>query len=172
MKAKLIILILLIGLKTVVGQEIKLDKLSYYYEAYKYIKNQPEFHNSNGIAASDTIIFIDYSIFFDKLREENNYINEREDLFFYLDSIDNRIKFNPFYAVEIKNMFPNIPFFDNILFFSKVYEKSLIVEVFNSKNKENNYKKLASFSMSTIYLFYYDDDDKIRKVFSVNMAYD
>lgn len=134
-----------------------------YNRTYKFLKNK-ELKNYADISIADSIVFIEYSLCFDKLK--NPKVNDRL-LIDSLSNIDTQRKFIPYFynSKVLKNS-------KSILFFSKPYKNTLLVEFFTSKGfVSNSYSKLTSNGESTLFLIYFSRCKRIKKYVTVPINY-
>jgi len=140
-----------------------------YEIAYNYLKELPEF-KSNCILVADTIIQLDLSNFMKEISADKG-LNERS-LLFRLDSIDNNR--------DVKNhhLPSSLSFHDTkncglTLFFSEIYKNTLLAEIIENRGEINaNHNHLTAFNTSKIYLFEFDGEMNIVKVYSKKLQYD
>lgn len=134
-----------------------------YNRAYKFLKNK-QLKNYADISIADSIVFIEYSLCFDKLKSPK--VNDRL-LIDSLSNTDTQRKFIPYFynSKVLKNS-------KSILFFSKPYKNTLLVEFFTSKGfVSNSYSKLTSNGESTLFLIYFSRCKRIKKYVTVPINY-
>ncbi len=169
--SRLFFVLLLIAINNCQSQDV--DKMEFlkYQATYNYILNLDEIKSAGrSVYVSDTIVYIDVTTFWENLISENQ---ERNKFVFKLDSIDNVRRFKPFHSDLIRKQIKSNETSGFTLYFSKVYDNCLIVELIaNQGNAKFGYNKITAFNKSTQFLFKFDDKNQIISVYSENMEYD
>lgn len=144
----------------------------YYKAISEYIKELPAV-KSSCVSVSDTIVHLELTNFWEELSKDTSKSNDV--LFMELDSIDNS-RFFENYAMPQLQSFNQKASGDSCeytLFFSKVYNNMVMAELINNRgNMSNNHHLLTSFNKSRIFLFRFDLEKKINKVYSKELEYD
>jgi hypothetical protein len=142
-----------------------------YFKAYNYIMKDAEYIDDKcKVVVSDTLIYIERVTFFKELSVY--YGTKEREMFMILDNKDKEKYFSPSFLGLSRAFFvPDKPKYK--MFFSKRIDDILVVEVLplgnNDQNKDVN--QLRSFNTSVLYLFLFDDKNKIIQVYSKEMAY-
>ncbi len=135
-----------------------------FVKAYKYLKNN-DLKGYENLSIADSVVFIEYSLCFDILKQNSD--NEKY-LLDSLDKIDKERVFKAYYT-DIGKIQGKIK---TILFFSRPYKKTLLVEVFDgSQTISNDYKKNTRFGNSTLFLIYFNRCKKVKKCTSIKIDY-
>ena len=141
----------------------------YYERIYQYIKDLPEI-KSSCINVSDTIVHLELTNFWEELSEGKS--KSKDAIFMKLDSIDNSRMFKNYALPQLKD-FERVDSCKNVLFFSKVYKNMVLAELIDNRGElSNNHDVLTSFNKSDLYLFKFDSEKKIEKVYSKQIEYD
>jgi len=141
----------------------------YYKSAFNYIKELPDI-KTNCLSVSDTLINLELCNFYEEISEIRNL--KEKDILFILDSIDNVMSLVK-YHYPLLSKFNNSDSCTNTLFFSKLIDNMLLAEVINNRGDLSaNHYKLTAFNKSTIFIFIFDSEKRISKVFSKELQYD
>lgn len=124
----------------------------------------------NNTYVSDSIASINIAFFSKELKKENE--TDRE-AFIRVSKLDEETIHKPIYSTSLSNIFQNridSPTF--IVFFSKVVDQILLCEVLPlNKYKTFSYNQNTYFNESYIFMFIFQDNDIIKKVSKVKVAY-
>lgn len=136
----------------------------FFVRAYKYLKNN-ELKRYENLSIADSVVYIEYSLCFDMLKQNSG--NEKY-LLDSLDKIDKERLFKAYYT-DMGRIQGNSK---TILFFSRPYKKTLLVEMFDSPQTiSSDYKKNTRFGNSTLFLIYFNRFKKVKKSTSIKIDY-
>lgn len=139
--------------------------------AYNYIIND-SINKEKSISVSDSIVDIDRYWFSGELK---NFDKEQMKLNQYRKNKNFRW-FAPFYSPCLASMFckKNNLLSNNVLFFSRIEDNMLLVEILPCKKYVNkySYNEMAFQNVGRTYLFIFCENGNLRAVFSREMIYD
>lgn len=142
------------------------QKNVYYKSAYSYLVDLPEF-KKNGLTVSDTIVHLNLSIFFEELSK-----GDTKAMFLKLDSLDKSNSFNNYIIPEL-NSLPSDTSSKYTLFFSKIIDNFLEAEIVQSNGQKGaGHERMTAFNKSRVFLFIFDKQKQISKVFYKEVQYD
>jgi hypothetical protein len=129
-----------------------------YLQASEYIISQKNLWANSSLSLSDSLVYIPVLIFYDALKEENQY-NRSHSMKDSLRSLNAKRTFKPVPWDKLDNSKFN-PSSDMIVYFSKVYSNQLAAKVVDRKEGANPKYDIT-------FLFEFDRDNEIRKVYFV-----
>ncbi|SDC58596.1 hypothetical protein [Williamwhitmania taraxaci] len=169
----LLSLFLLFLLKVSYAQDVDNKDLDLYLKAFRYVNAQPNVVVKGGLFVSDTIVYIDNVNFFKEIGQIERIDISENQLITKIDSLDKLRDFKGFYSTKIHKTFNNTFNGGYTLFFSKVFDKTLIIEIIPSIGCEcKSYSDLTAYKETTQYLFRFDCSNEIKDVFIKVIAYD
>jgi hypothetical protein len=134
--------------------------------ARNYLKKQ---NLLNKTIISDSIVFIPYSNIFDLIIEKDSSVSRLHTLD-SLDNLDMKLKFEPFYYKPFCSKKKNLNF-NKIVFFSKPFKNTLLIEIVQTINNSKIYNKVTVQTTSIIYFVKFDNLNKITSSKWIEMFY-
>lgn len=131
-----------------------------YLNAYELLSKEDHFREK-GINVVDTLFYIPQIIKFEKLKKQNNLIYNKR-ILDSLEKVDEENLHEKIYSYEVAILKKNNKKALYNLYFSKLFDDELFVEIVNNKNNiVNSHKFLTYFGVSYIYTFKFDKSGKI-----------
>jgi len=142
-----------------------------YELAYNYVANLDVIiQTGKGIYISDTLFYFDFTNFGVHLINEGQ--NQTE-FVFMLDSLDSSRRSESYFVGSISDKIKSDKSSTYTLYFSKIYDNVLIVELIsNNGNINQAYHQIIAYNNSTQILFKFDDENQIEDVYNISIAYD
>jgi hypothetical protein len=143
------------------------DNSSDYVKAYEYVSS---LDSTEIILVSDTIVYLELITFYEELGEVNNI--SLAEMIVLLEEKDNLHRFESFYMdLEVlREKITSNP--SHILFFSKKIDNYLVAELFKIDSEILSFKNIKSFNSSKKFLFEFDCNNQISKVYMKEIEYD
>lgn len=143
--------------------------LSGYEMAYNYIVEESCINHENNILVSDTVVYLDLVTFYEELSKL--YKKDSNQMFLTLEQRDKELYFESYFVENLKFKRPEEPEF--ILYFSKRSENLLVAELLPFKKGLSavNIEQVRAFSSSKVFLFIFDDDNQLSKVYQKEIEY-
>ncbi len=153
------------------NSQISSDDTMKYQYAFDYVSKLDIINKSgNGIYVSDTLVYFNFANFWEFLIHEEQ---DQTKFVFKLDSIDNSRRFESQFIGNICDKIISNEKSKYSLFFSKIYENMLIVELIDNRGNINQtYNQVTAFNQSLQFLFKFDSNNQITHVFELTIAYD
>ncbi len=160
------------------------ELIQMYDEAYQYIKKSSikkkycqETLNINHedckITVADSTVFMGYSIFTNKFIEMAEDKSDAE-VIRSIYQLDRKRKkdFESISVLEKLNNYKSKDISSNLgLFFSTPYKNTLMVEALNKYGPGKSYQDLTQFNSGIIFLFFFNSNGNIKKVFKEIIHY-
>lgn len=127
------------------------------------------------VAVADSSVFMGYSIFMNEFVKMNKDTSEtKAEVIRFIYKLDKKRK-KTFESVSVKEKLqgnkPNNRSSNLGLFFSSPYENTLMVELLNGYTPDKSYQDLTQFNNGIVFLFFFNNNGKIKRVFKEIIHY-